>query len=324
MRIIWAIDAFEDNKELNHKLALFIETLYQRTHAEIEPVYLLRESEVILPSYEVPTWVTDHSKTAESLFKEILEDYHLPFLQKPRVIPHASQSNAGSAQVLVDYAERTKTDLIVVGSHGRKGFQRFMLGSFAESLILQSKVPVFTLSALCKKTDSMKHLLFPTDFGEHARESFRQVLNLAKLFQAKITLFHAMPHPVEGIFERSDIPMIYNYKGKIQTLEQITAAQKEQLTYQAELLEAWAQKVGIHANHLIDVSFKALDKAILEIISQEKIDGIIMESHSGAISAALMGSALREILRTATCPVYVLPKHFYDLKKEEPLLPAHP
>src|SRR3989344_6667154 len=104
MKIIWAMDAFEDNKELNQKMALCLKQLNQCTQSEVQPLYLLRENEIVLPTYEVPTWVTDHSKTAESLFLEVLADYNLPFLKEPKVIPHASQSHAGAAETLAEYA----------------------------------------------------------------------------------------------------------------------------------------------------------------------------------------------------------------------------
>ncbi len=49
MRIIWALDAFEDNKELNQKMADYLTQIHKTTMAEIEPLYLLRENEIVLP-----------------------------------------------------------------------------------------------------------------------------------------------------------------------------------------------------------------------------------------------------------------------------------
>ncbi len=87
MRIIWAMDAFEDNKELNEKMAVSLTHLFERTHAEIEPLYLFRENEIVLPTNEFPTGVTDHSRTAESLFREVLEDYDCPSCKSPTSFP---------------------------------------------------------------------------------------------------------------------------------------------------------------------------------------------------------------------------------------------
>lgn len=316
MRIIWAMDAFEDNKELNEKMAESLIHLFEQTRAEIEPLYLLRENEIVLPTYEVPTWVTDHSRTAESLFKEVLEDYNLPFLQEPHVIPHASQSHAGAAEVLSDYAVRTKADLIVVGSHGRHGFQRFILGSFAESLLLQSEVPVYVIGAQCTHTAGAKNILFPTEFGDHSKENFKHVLKMARMFEAEVTLFHAIARPIESLFDLDTRPKVYNFRGKMLTLEQIIEHQIEHQTQRAHHWIDWAAREGVQASFRVDSSFQPIDKLILDSIDQDDIDLIMMEAQSGPMSAAILGSYTRNVVRAAHCPVYVFTRHFYDHQED--------
>ncbi|AUX87284.1 universal stress protein [Acinetobacter sp. ACNIH2] len=47
-----------------------------------------------------------------------------------------------SAEGVVQAAEEKKSDLIVMGSHGRKGFQKFLLGSFAQDVLRGTHLPV--------------------------------------------------------------------------------------------------------------------------------------------------------------------------------------
>ena len=47
-----------------------------------------------------------------------------------------------SEKGLIETAEKLNTDLIVIGSHGRKGFQKFLLGSFAQDVLQGTKLPV--------------------------------------------------------------------------------------------------------------------------------------------------------------------------------------
>ncbi|MGE8560831.1 MAG: universal stress protein [Acinetobacter sp.] len=47
-----------------------------------------------------------------------------------------------SEEGIIETAEKLKTDLIVMGSHGRKGFQKFLLGSFAQDVLKGTKLPV--------------------------------------------------------------------------------------------------------------------------------------------------------------------------------------
>lgn len=322
MRIIWALDAFEDNKELNQRMADYLTQIHQSTEAEVEPLYLLRENEIVLPTYEVPAWVTDHSKTAEALFKEVLSKYNMSFLLPPKVIPHASQSHAGAADTLSHYAMKTKTDLIVVGSHGRAGFQRFILGSFAESLLLQSEIPVCVVCAHTVKTRPPKNILFPTEFGEHSKDNFRHILNLAKKLNSGVTLFHVIERPIETLVDLETRPRVYNYKGRMLTLEQIVEDTVEVQTHRAHNWVQWAEKEGVPGQFIIDNSFKAVDDLIMEAVEKTDADLVIMEAQSGPMSAAILGSYTRNIVRRSTCPVYVLTRRFYDKKEDTFIEPA--
>ena len=56
-------------------------------------------------------------------------------------------TGAVSAEGVVTTAEELKADLIVMGSHGRKGFQKFFLGSFAQDVLASSTLPVLVIKA---------------------------------------------------------------------------------------------------------------------------------------------------------------------------------
>ncbi|WP_174492801.1 universal stress protein [Acinetobacter sp. Marseille-Q1623] len=47
-----------------------------------------------------------------------------------------------TAETIIDTAEKKNIDLIVMGSHGRKGFKKFFLGSFAQDVLNQTTLPV--------------------------------------------------------------------------------------------------------------------------------------------------------------------------------------
>jgi len=53
------------------------------------------------------------------------------------------EGNAGEA--ILDYAEQVGVDMIVMGTHGRSGLDRFLVGSVAERVIRMSDVPVMTV-----------------------------------------------------------------------------------------------------------------------------------------------------------------------------------
>lgn len=52
-----------------------------------------------------------------------------------------------SAEGIAETASELKADLIVMGSHGRKGFQKFLLGSFAQDVLKSTELPVLIVKA---------------------------------------------------------------------------------------------------------------------------------------------------------------------------------
>ncbi|MDS0292820.1 universal stress protein [Halogeometricum luteum] len=55
---------------------------------------------------------------------------------------------SGSAyETILDYAEANDCDLIVMGTHGRSGLDRYLLGSVTEKVVRRSDVPVLTVRA---------------------------------------------------------------------------------------------------------------------------------------------------------------------------------
>ena len=61
---------------------------------------------------------------------------------------HLAMSNKGAremAQLLVDFAEKEKSDLLILGTHGRTGLMHLLMGSFAETVMRQSTLPLLIL-----------------------------------------------------------------------------------------------------------------------------------------------------------------------------------
>lgn len=50
-----------------------------------------------------------------------------------------------NAETIAQTAQDNNTDLIVIGSHGRKGFQKMILGSFAQDVLAHTEIPVLVI-----------------------------------------------------------------------------------------------------------------------------------------------------------------------------------
>ena len=63
------------------------------------------------------------------------------------IVKHLLVANKGAremAQDLVDYADENGADLLVLGTHGRTGLMHLLMGSFAETVMRQSHLPIIT------------------------------------------------------------------------------------------------------------------------------------------------------------------------------------
>lgn len=82
-------------------------------------------------------------------------------------------------------------DLIVMSTHGRTGFSRFLLGSVAEKVLRLSHKPVLVIEDDTTLTP-IKKILVTTDFSENSKAAFAYARRFAEATGAEIHLFHAV------------------------------------------------------------------------------------------------------------------------------------
>lgn len=68
-------------------------------------------------------------------------------------VTEATREGGNAANVILEYAENSETDHIVMGTSGRTGAERFLIGSVAEKVVRQSKYPVTTVQDSDEDTD---------------------------------------------------------------------------------------------------------------------------------------------------------------------------
>lgn len=87
-------------------------------------------------------------------------------------------------------------DLVVTGTHGRKGIDRFLLGSTAELVFRTAACPVLTVGPHVvfdeKKPFSASNILVPVNFGVGTQAAVEYALSLAQETRAKLTFMHVV------------------------------------------------------------------------------------------------------------------------------------
>jgi nucleotide-binding universal stress UspA family protein len=105
---------------------------------------------------------------------------------------------------LASIIEKNEIDLIVIGTRGRTGIKKLLLGSQAEEIFRRAPCPVLTVgphsSAHLPHTGTISEILYATDFSSESMAAAPYAISLAQEYQAHVTLLHVIVVP-----ERDDL-----------------------------------------------------------------------------------------------------------------------
>ncbi|MCM2279723.1 MAG: universal stress protein [Oligoflexia bacterium] len=300
-KILWSVDAFQEDANIQKQSIALLGFLARKTGCAVEPVYVLSPDQVNVTVEFTPPWVDQYLPAAEKALRHSLKEVDIPGLTQPKVIVQNIPSVSRAVQALSNYATATSADVIAVGTHGRHGLPRLIIGSFTESLLLSSRVPILAISPGSRTPDRCEHILFPTDFSEASRSVFGKVVALARDLGARITLFHHLQSPIEPILQSGVYLLGGGWISTASYLDEASSSQRKQ----ADAMVA-AAGPDVRIDVRIESGPKGITQTTLELAEQEKIDLIAMASQSGPVAAALIGSVTRQLVRVAPCPVWVL------------------
>lgn len=209
-------------------------------------------------------------------------------------------SHGDPADEILRGVEEHGADLLVMGTHGRSGFRRFMLGSVTEKVLHLSHCPVLTLSGEAVVTTApegppFSRILCAIDFSDASTAAMRTSLELAGKIGARLALVHVVELlPDWEIRERThfDIPEFGRY------LENDAREMLRDLV-PAEVRE----KAGVE---LMVVRGRP-HREVLRIATEMKTDLIVMGVQGrGAMDLMIFGSTTRHVVREARCPVLTI------------------
>lgn len=307
-KIIWSIDAFEDKEGLQEKAARVLSVFQSKMSAQIEPVFVLAATDLNWPSDYSTEWMMEFRENLRSHLEKVLLTTGFPQVLAPKILIEPLASTSAAVENLIDYAKKEEADLIIVSSHGRKGLDRFFLGSFAETLLVRASLPVLVIGGGVKVESHVSRVLFPTEFGEYARETFRRTISIARQTDAAVTIFHSVPMPARIVMDTGYYPSMYGLEGEMVTFDDFMKIQADHQMRRAHSWAEWAKDEGVSCDFHVDSSGDAIDELIAKKATEIHCDLIVMEGQSGPLKVAFLGSITRSVVRSAPCPVLVFPR----------------
>lgn len=195
----------------------------------------------------------------------------------------------------------TEADMLVMGTHGRSGFQRLLLGSVTEKVIRNVRCPTLIVPPrafdVAPGTPVQFHrILCPTDFLAGSLRAFEYAISMAEEADAQLTLFHVAemsralaqePFVVDDHFARTRGATIADARRRLSEL--IPDEAQAYCTIDAVVVEGVAYR------------------EILCRAKEKRADLIVMGVHGrGSIDLFLFGSTTQHVLRASTCPVLIV------------------
>ena len=193
---------------------------------------------------------------------------------------------------IVDAARRdAQCDLIVLGTHGRTGVARWMLGSVAEKVVRHA--PCSVLIARGRgEIGTFRHALCPVDFSDSSRAAVDQAGQLVSGSYAKIDLLHVVEPPHIHRIEPPTADVMYD-------LDKRATAKLDEWATRTERAPGVAITTDLHVG---DPATEVLSR----IEDDNSIDLVAVGTHGRTgIHRVLVGSVAEKIVRHAPCPVLV-------------------
>ncbi len=112
--------------------------------------------------------------------------------------PVVDQGNA--SDLILSYAQEHKIELIVMGTHGRRGFDRLVLGSTTDRVIRRASCPVLVVSHPSLKTITtepdgrhrLSRIVYCTDFSSNSERALQYAISVAAEYRAELTMLHVV------------------------------------------------------------------------------------------------------------------------------------
>lgn len=191
-------------------------------------------------------------------------------------------------RTILDYAENEDVDCIVMGTHGRTGLGRLVLGSITELLLRQSPVPVFTVHEDTEFDPEFESVLVPTDGSDCAGVAGEEAIELARWSGAALHTIYVVDIGITG--SNANVGMIF--ESLQATGERATRAVLDR-----------AVEAGIR-----DVESAVVRGipywSIIEYAEKEAVDCIVMGTHGRTgFERYFLGSVTERVARLADVPV---------------------
>ena len=229
----------------------------------------------------------------ETLGRELLEFVGATANATPR--PQLVVRAGPAAATILGYAAENDVDLIVLGTHGRTGFERFVLGSVTEKVVRKARCAVLTVPSGAPDAPQrplFARILCGTDFSPASDRAAQYALSLAQEAKGQLTMLHVVEWLPDHSFAKFPGFDVDRFRRSL-----LTDARARTEALVPEEARAWCE------TDTRVVCGKPYEE-ILRIAQNDAADLVVLGVHGhGPIDRVLFGSTPQQVVRQAHCPV---------------------
>ena len=204
-------------------------------------------------------------------------------------------------------AERLRSDLLVMGTHGRSGFERLVLGSVTEKVLRKATCPVLSVPRGAKDAVPVapvvfKDILCAIDFSDCSMNALAYAMSLAQESDARLTVLHVLELAPDWPPRAGGETEVWSQH----ITDYIAAAEQDRRERLAatvpESVRAYCAVETVMAN---GTPYREILR-----VAEERASGVIVIGIHGRSAADVLffGSTAQHVVRQATCPVLTLRK----------------
>ena len=214
--------------------------------------------------------------------------------------------NGDPTSVLITMAgHRNKYEMVVLGTSGKKGGKRLFLGSVAEEVIRNAKIPVMTVGPKAQRSaaqfleQEIPTLIIATNLTGNSVPAEAYGLELAQRLGARVVFFHSMRETLPALLQ---VALAKPYS--VSAIKEYTEQHKIPLLKKLELKTKKALKSGLKADYHLDDDTVTASDSILNEITRTKASLVVMGTHGHSFAAQFFfGRSLRDVILSAPVPI---------------------
>lgn len=198
---------------------------------------------------------------------------------------------------LLNYAAEEDIDLIAMGTHGRQGPSRVLLGSVAEEVVRRARQPVLTVRGKEEEGRTptpgrIDRILVPIDFSDYSREALRYAQKWADLYDASIDVLHVVEQDLHPAFYVGGVKSIYDAQPDLD--QKVTT----------KLREFVDDVLGTNEGVEPHVATGSAPSAITQFVEENEVDLVTLSTHGRTgMDRFFLGSVAEKVVRHVSCPV---------------------